>query len=103
VGCFPIAQASQSQTEHRKVDDAMPMIRYEADLMLRKDRSATLQQLHQNLKLDTAYTVTLIDKDDGKLRLSVSSECEIDRDALIEAGGVFKIAREYWKFTNELG
>ena len=81
----------------------MPMIRYEADLMLRKDRFATLRQLHHNLKLDTPYTVKLIEKDDGTFCLSVSSESEIDRDALIEAGAAFKIAREYWKFTNELG
>jgi hypothetical protein len=82
---------------------AMRVIRYEADLVLRKDRFASLRQLQQNLKRDTPYTVKLVEMEGGIFCLSVSSESEIDRDAIIEAGAAFKIAREYWKFTNELG
>ena len=60
-------------------------------------------QLQQNLKRDTPYTVKLTEMEGGIFCLSVSSESEIDRDAIIEAGAAFKLSREYWKFTNELG
>ena len=63
----------------------------------------SLRQLQQNLKRDTPYTVKLIEMEGGTFCLRVSSESEIDRDALIEAGAAFKISRDYSKFTNELG
>ena len=81
----------------------MRVICYEADLVLEEDRVASLRELQQRLKRDTPYTVKLVEMEGGIFCLNVSSESEIDHDALIEAGAACKIARECWKFTNDLG
>ena len=81
----------------------MRVISYEADLVLEEDRVASRRELQQSLKRDTPYTVKLVEMEGGIFCLNVSSESEIDHDALIEAGAAFEIARECWKFTNDLG
>ena len=81
----------------------MRVICYEADLVLEEDRVASLRELQQSLKRDTPYTVKLVEMEGGIFCLNVSSESEIDHDALIEASAAFKIARECWTFTNDLG
>ena len=81
----------------------MRVICYEADLVLEEDRVASLRELQQSLKRDTPYTVKLVEMEGGIFCLNVSSESEIDHDALIEASAAFKIATECWTFTNDLG
>ena len=81
----------------------MRVICYEADLVLEDDRVGSLRELQQSLKRDTPYTVRLVEMEGGIFCLNVSSESELDHDALVEAGAAFEIARECWKFTNDLG
>ena len=81
----------------------MRVICYEADLVLEEDHVASLRELQQTLKRDTPYTVKLVETEGGIFCLNVSSESEIDHDAIFEAGAALQIARECWKFTNDLG
>ena len=81
----------------------MRVICYEADLVLEENRVASLRELQQSLKRDTPYTVKLVEMEGGIFCLNISSESEIDHDTLIEAGAAFEIARDCWRFTNDLG